>query len=174
MDPLPHPVQYDWWMSYSVLSTQIISFICVTTNVESLYQRCVTYELQVVWQMFGNTESTGFSWIVHTHWQIQFEQICFCKKLHCTFWRLLTIAVARQEHPDRLWASPNILFSPYLGLSGRSTKATACTCRQYSQCVGLCVYGMVIHSPQRYPYLQEVFCVIRLFRWWSSCGFHIT
>ena len=64
----------------------------------------------------------------------------FCKKLHCTYHKLSTTTVARQEHPDRLWVSPNILFSPYLGLSDTSMKATACACRQYSQCVGLCCY----------------------------------
>ena len=118
MDLLPHPLQSDQRMSCSVLSVHR-SFplsLCVSTNEEPLYQRCVWYELQVVWHMFGNSVSGVFSWIVCTHWQRHFQQNFLSKKLHCTFLILLRTAVASQEHADRFWDSPYFLFCLYPGV----------------------------------------------------------
>ena len=163
MDPLPHPVQSHWWMSYSVLSTQIISFICVTTKEEPRFKCIYRMSCKLSERCLEMQNHQVFLGIVHSHWQIQFQQNFLCKKLHCTLRRLLTTAVARQEHPDRLWGSPNFLFGVYPGYVYGHEINCLCLLAVFRMCGPMLLLLIVC------LWLGGSFSTGIPWRWWS-CG----
>jgi hypothetical protein len=62
---------------------------------------------------FGNSESKFFFFMLYINfrWLIHSLQNFLCEKLHCTFYRLVATAVAREENLEWLWCSPSFLLS---------------------------------------------------------------